>query len=60
MVAHKMTKQEAIKFFGNGAKLAKQVGVKPEAIYQWGEYPPYPRQCQIQIITNGKLKAEER
>lgn len=28
-----------------------------EAISQWGEYPPLGRQFQIQLITDGQLKA---
>tara|TARA_Y100001949_G_scaffold173344_2_gene178768 strand:- start:520 stop:744 length:225 start_codon:yes stop_codon:yes gene_type:complete len=33
--------------------------VTPEAISQWGEYPPFGRQCQIQLLTDGKLKADK-
>ena len=54
----RMTTKEAIEFFGTGLKLANVLGVKPPAVYQWGEYPPIPRQYQIQVLTENKLKAE--
>ena len=31
----RMTKQEAIRLFGTGTKLARAIGVTPQAIYQW-------------------------
>ncbi|MEY8240085.1 MAG: Cro/CI family transcriptional regulator [Cycloclasticus sp.] len=54
-----MTKAETIKFFGNASKLAKAMNVTKAAISLWGEYPPYPRQFQIQVLTKGTLKAED-
>ncbi len=30
-----MTKEEAIQLFGSGSKLARAIGVSPQAIYQW-------------------------
>lgn len=32
--------------------------VSPEAISQWGDFPPLGRQYQIQALTNGQLMAE--
>ena len=55
-----MTPQEAIDYFGGGSKLAKAIGTTPAAPSLWkkaGEIP-YVRQCQIQVITKGKLKAD--
>ena len=52
-----MTTQEAIKYYGSGVNLAKALGCTPQAIYQWREYPDFKTQCQIQVLTNGKLKA---
>ena len=30
-----MTKQEAIKLFGTATKLARAIGICPQAVYQW-------------------------
>lgn len=55
-----MTPQEAIDFFGGGSKLAKAIRTTPAAPSLWKKagYIPYVRQCQIQVITKGKLKAD--
>jgi DNA-binding transcriptional regulator YdaS (Cro superfamily) len=53
-----MTTDEAIKHFGSGEALRKQIGVTSGAISQWGEFPPENRQLQIERITLGALKAE--
>jgi hypothetical protein len=53
-----MTKKEAILHFGSAVKLAKEMGISPQAITLWGDYPPIARQYQIQVLTNGQLKAE--
>ena len=52
-----MKKIDAIKHFGGVAGLAKKLGITPEAIYQWGDDVPGSREYQIQVLTNGKLKA---
>lgn len=54
-----MTKQDAIKHFGGVRELASALGVSPPAIYQWEEVPPI-RQVQLQRITKGKLKADDK
>ena len=51
-----MTTKDSIKFFGTGIELAKQLNIKPEAVYQWGDEPPMLRQFQIEQLTNGELK----
>jgi hypothetical protein len=53
-----MTTKEAVKFFGTVQKLADALNIKQPAVSQWGEYPPIPRQYQIQVLTKNKLKAE--
>lgn len=53
-----MTKQEAIDFFGTKKRLAAALDTYPQAVIQWGEYPPILRQYQIEVITKGALKAE--
>lgn len=53
-----MKTQEAADFFGSRVKLAKALGVSPAAITCWGEFPPLPRQYQIQVMSKNKLKAD--
>jgi len=53
-----MKTNAAIEFFGSGRALAEGLGIKPAAVYQWGEYPPHLRQLQIELLTGGELKAE--
>ena len=54
-----MTKTQAIKHFGSVSALAKALGVTYEAVRQW-EYVPELRQYQIERITLGALKAEQK
>lgn len=53
-----MKTAEAIQYFGTAAALAKAIKIKPPSVSEWGDYPPITRQYQIQVITNGELKAE--
>jgi DNA-binding transcriptional regulator YdaS (Cro superfamily) len=53
-----MTKTDALKHFGSQKKLADALGIKQPSVCNWGAYPPYVRQVQIQILTGGKLKPE--
>jgi hypothetical protein len=54
-----MRTQEAIDFYGSVPGLATAIGLSSrQAIYAWGEYPPPGRQYQIEILTNGVLRAE--
>ncbi len=55
-----MTTQEAKDFFnGDIMELAKFLGVWPQTIYQWGKTPPMGRQYELEVKTNGALKASE-
>jgi len=54
-----MTTQEAIDHYGSVRRLAKALKIWPHAIYRWGDYPPEARQYQLQVLTGGKLKAED-
>jgi hypothetical protein len=54
-----MKTQEIIDHFGDVKKAADALGVWPQTIYAWGEYPPLSRQYQVQVMTDGELKAEE-
>lgn len=53
-----MKKQAAIKYFGSISKLAEALNIKSQAVSQWNEDVPIMRQFQIELITNGDLKAD--
>jgi hypothetical protein len=53
-----MTTFEAIEFFGSKPALAAALGLKTPSIYEWGELPPPLRQIQLEMLTDGKLKAD--
>ncbi|WP_027855567.1 Cro/CI family transcriptional regulator [Marinobacterium litorale] len=54
-----MKRSEAIQYFDGIPALAKALGITYEAVRQWPEdgIPPL-RQFQIQVMTNGELKAD--
>lgn len=53
-----MKTSEAIEYYGSLKKLADELKVWPQVIYQWGEYPPMGRQYELEVKSNGKLRAE--
>lgn len=53
-----MTTQEAIQHFGSLKKLADALDIWPQVIYKWGERPPIARQYELQVKTNGVLRAD--
>ena len=53
-----MTKQEAIEHFGSRAKMARALNIGKAAVSLWCGDIPLGRQCQIEIITDGALKAD--
>ena len=54
-----MTLHEAIKEFGSKQALANRLGVSRQTVYLWEKKGviPFSRQAQIELETNGKLKA---
>lgn len=52
-----MTKQEAIAFFGAQKALAMALNCSREAITMW-DIVPWSRQCELEILSRGKLKAD--
>lgn len=52
-----MRTEEAIAHFGGIKKLADALGVWPQVIYQWGDAPPISRQYELEVKTDGALKA---
>jgi len=55
-----MTTIEAKKHFGGTKELAKALDIWPTAVSRWGKYPPKLRQMQIEMVTEGKLKASDK
>lgn len=55
-----MRTREAAFFFGSKKKLAEALGIQPSAVTMWGESVPVSRQYQLQVLSNGKLKADSK
>lgn len=53
-----MRTQEAVEHFGSQKALAEAIGIKQPSVAEWGEFPPLPRQIDLEVVTAGKLKAE--
>jgi transcriptional repressor of cell division inhibition gene dicB len=56
--SEEMTTKEAIKHYGSIKKLASALGIWPQVVYQWGDSPPMARQYELEVRTNGALKAD--
>lgn len=55
-----MKTRDAADYFGSKKKLADALGIQPSAVTMWGDSIPVSRQYQIQVLSQGKLRAEER
>jgi hypothetical protein len=53
-----MKTREAIDHYGSVKKLADALETWPQTVYAWGEYPPIARQYELEVKTQGKIKAE--
>jgi hypothetical protein len=53
-----MKTEEAVAYYGGTKKLADALGVWPQVIYAWGERPPMSRQYELEVKTEGELKAD--
>jgi len=49
--------ESVIQFFGGVKETADRLGITREAIYQWGDEVPESRAYQIEVMSEGKLKA---
>jgi hypothetical protein len=58
--AENMKTDEAIAHFGSLKKLADALDVWPQVIYQWGETPPMGRQYELEVKTEGLLRADKQ
>lgn len=52
-----MDYQQVVDHFGGLTKAAKALGLPITTVHSWRSGIPYPRQCQIQIETRGRLRA---
>lgn len=52
-----MTKIEAVTYFGSQAALGRALGIGKASVNQWSSIP-IDRQCQIEVVTGGALKAD--
>lgn len=55
-----MKTQTAVDYFGSQKKLAAKLGITQPAISHWGETVPLVRQYQLQVLTRGRLRAEDQ
>lgn len=55
-----MKTEEAIAYYGSLKKLADVLDVWPQVIYQWGGKPPMSRQYELEVKTEGTLKADRQ
>jgi hypothetical protein len=53
-----MTLNEAVSYFGSLHKLARALGLNTQSVKTWKEQIPILRQYQIELATDGKLKAD--
>lgn len=54
-----MKKSEVIEFFGGVQQTADALGIRYQSVREWPEEGvPEGRQYQIQILTDGELKAD--
>ncbi len=55
-----MTLDDALKFFGTKAEMARALGVQPPSVSEWFDAGTIPegRQYQIELATSGELKAD--
>ena len=53
-----MKTKEALEYFGSVKAMTKALDCWRSEIYRWGEYPPKGKQYEIEVKTEGKLKAE--
>lgn len=49
-----MKKHEAIALFGGASKLAEALGIRPQAVHQWGDDVPQLRVYQIRCLLKDR------
>ena len=59
----RMTPEQAIEHFGSQSELARQLGCGRATVSQWKQvfgFIPKGRQYEIEVLTDGKLKADRQ
>ncbi len=51
-----MKTEDAIKFYGSAAKLAKVLGISRQAVDNWGDTVPRGRAYELMVITGGRIR----
>lgn len=51
--------KDAVDHFGGVPELANKLDIKPQAIYQWGEFVPETRAYQIHVLSDRALPKPE-
>jgi transcriptional repressor of cell division inhibition gene dicB len=54
-----MNKKDVLSYFGGVNKTAKALGITHVAVGKWSDTIPKGRAYQIEVLTGGKLKAEQ-
>jgi len=54
-----MKLKDILKHFGTQQEAANAIGVEQATVSRWINGIPFTRQCQIQLLTGGKLVAKE-
>lgn len=54
-----MKTADAIEWAGSGVKLARRLGIKPQAIYQWGEDVPKLREYEIRELMEQEKRQKK-
>ncbi|MGY3909641.1 Cro/CI family transcriptional regulator [Aeromonas piscicola] len=55
-----MQKHDVLEHFGSITAIAKAIGISHAAVSKWDETIPKGRAYQIEVLTDGKLKADSR
>lgn len=54
-----MKTKDAVEYFGGVKALADELGIWPHNISRWGDDVPKGRAYELEVKTNGDLKAED-
>lgn len=52
--------KDVLNYFGNQADVAQVLGISQAAVSKWPKIIPLLRALQLEKLTNGKLKADEK
>lgn len=55
-----MKKNDVIAYFGSPKAVSQVLDCTTSAVYLWPEIVPWSRQCELEVITGGALKADKK